>query len=437
MKSIKYSAIGTMLLVLALLAVACGGGAASPAPTNAPSGGAASPAATSPSGGATKPPAATNVPGGAATTAPSAGGNVTGTITLWHGYHASGSEETAINTLVTNAKKQFPNATINVLEVPFDQLFNKFETEAAAGGGPDMFTAPNDSLGKEVRAGLLAPLDDMVKGKLDSYSKLAIDALTVDGKLYAVPQIPKAVGLYYNKTTVTTPPATTDELMALVKSGKKVGIANSAYHTFGFWRSFGGQLMDNSGKCVADTTGVADALQYLLDLKKAGANFTDDGKLTSLFQQGQLDVYQNGPWVLGDNEKGLGADKVGVAPLPKGPKGNAGPLTGLDGFYVNANSKNKDGAVNLALFLSNKEAQTLYADVAGDPPARTDVTPKDPLVKAFADLANSGFPRPQAKELDNFWGPFGDAVTKVLEGKSDAPTAVKEACAAMNKANSK
>jgi arabinogalactan oligomer/maltooligosaccharide transport system substrate-binding protein len=172
-----------------------------------------------------------------------------------------------------------------------------------------------------------------------------------------------------------------------------------------------------------------------MSLKTAGAQIRADGDLDTLYRQGQLDIYFNGPWVLGGNEDALGKDKVGVAPMPKGPKGDAGPMTGIDGWYVNANSKNKDSAVALALYFANKDGQTAYANIAGDPAARTDVAPTNPNVKAFADAANIGFPRPQAPQLDNFWGPFGDAATKIFEGKSAADAAIKDACAAMNKAN--
>ncbi|HEX7588617.1 MAG TPA: extracellular solute-binding protein, partial [Anaerolineae bacterium] len=205
-------------------------------------------------------PAATAVP----PTAASSGATVKGAITIWDGYHTGDNEEKTINQLVAAAGKQFPDAKITVLEIPFDQLFNKFETEAATGGGPDMYISPNDSLGKEVRAGLLAPLDSMLTGKLDAFSPLSVQGVTVDGKIYAVPMIPKALAMYYNKTTVTAPPATTDDLLAAVKAGKKVGIQNSAYHTFGWWRAFGGNLIDNVGKCTADQGGVADAYTYLM-----------------------------------------------------------------------------------------------------------------------------------------------------------------------------
>lgn len=59
-------------------------------------------------------------------------------------------------------------------------------------------------------------------------------------KIYAVPGIAKAVGLYYNKTAVATPPATTADLLSMVKAGKKFGLNISDYFMFGFWSGFGG-----------------------------------------------------------------------------------------------------------------------------------------------------------------------------------------------------
>jgi arabinogalactan oligomer / maltooligosaccharide transport system substrate-binding protein len=144
----------------------------------------------------------------------------------------------------------------------------------------------------------------------------------------------------------------------------------------------------------------------------------------------------NGPWVLGDYKKDLGA-KLGVAPIPAGPKGKAGPLTGVDGWYINQSAKNVDGAIALALALTNADSQKVYADVAGDVPVRTDVTVSDPLVKAFSDASATGFARPQSVEFGNYWTPFGDAVTKIIEGKATPQAGIADACKAMNTANKK
>lgn len=359
------------------------------------------------------------------------------TLTLWHSYHTGGSEEKAITQLIDSYKKVNPNVTVNALAIPFDQIFGKWETEVAAGGGPDMFTVPNDNLGKEVRAKLLTPLDDLLKGKLDQVSKAGVAGMTVEGKIYGVPGIIKAVGLYYNKTTVPTPPKTSDELLKAVKDGKKLVIylGGAAYFNFGWYAAFGGKLADEKGKCIADQAGVADALQYLLDLKAAGARFEpDNAKGATLFRQGQVDMIIDGPWMLGDYKKDLG-DKLGVVPIPAGPKGAAAPLSGVDGWHINPNSKNKQAAVELALYLFGAEGLKVYADVAGDPPVRTDVATADPLVKAFSDIAAAGFPRPQDAWFDNYWGPFGDMFTAVMEGKAKPADGVAKACADMNKAN--
>jgi len=374
--------------------------------------------------------------GSAATTAPATGPV---SLTIWHGYHAGGSEESTINTIVSNYMVANPNVKITVLEVPFDQLFNKWDTAVAAGGtgGPDMFTAPNDNLGTEVRAGTVAPIDALVQGKLTGYTQAGINGVTVDGKIYAVPGIAKAVGLFYNNTTIPNPPKTTDDLMALVKSGKKLGINNSDYFMWGFWAGFGGTLMDSTGKCTATQGGFADALQYFKDLQTAGANFdTNEGNLETAFTQGQLDMVVTGPWVLGDFEKALGS-KLSVEPLPAGPKGPSAPMMGIDGWYLNPNSTNQQAAINFALYAFGKDGLTLYENNAGDPAARSDVTSTDPLVKAFADIAASGSPRLQTKEFGNYWGPFGDMITAALAGKATPADAVATACAAMDKANGK
>lgn len=360
-------------------------------------------------------------------------------LTIWHAYHTGENEEKAINQVLAKFAEANPEVKVNVLAIPFDQIFNKWETEVAAGGGPDMFTAPNDNLGNEVRGGLVAPLDDLLAGKLDGFSKTAVNGVTVDGKIYAVPGIIKAVGLFYNKATIPEPPKTTDELMQMVKDGKKISIMQYAYHNFGFFTgAFGGQLMDESGKCTADQGGFAEAMQYLADLKAAGALFeTDEGKANTMFTQGQSDMIISGPWMLGTFKEALG-DDLGVALMPAGPAGPATPLTGVDGWYINPNSKNKEAAVDLALYIFGPEGSKVYAEVAGSPMGRTDLGEMtDERVGAFMDVANGGFPRPQSVEFGNWWGPFGDAFTKVMEGQATPADAVAQACKDMDTASGK
>ena len=144
----------SLLVVLGILLAACSG-AATPAPTQAPA----------PAAEPTKAPAPaepTKAPEQPA--APATGGTIKGEVTLWHAYGTGSAEEQALTKLIENAKKANPDATINVLQIPFDQIFNKYQTEVAAGGGPDMFVAPNDDLGNWVRGGFVMDLTDKLAG---------------------------------------------------------------------------------------------------------------------------------------------------------------------------------------------------------------------------------------------------------------------------------
>lgn len=370
--------------------------------------------------------------------APSTGDGmaITGTVTLWHAYGTGSAEEKAINMLIDRARAAYPDATINVLQIPFDQIFNKFNNEVSSGGGPDMFIAPNDSLGSQIRAGVLADLSEY-QSKLTDVSPTGVAGMSLDGKLYGIPESFKAVALYYNKSKVANPPATTDELLALVKAGNTLVLNQNAYHNFGWLQAFGGQLMDANGKCIADQAGGAEWFAFLKALKEVPTvTFsTDGGQADSLFKDGKADMIINGPWVLGDYRAVLG-DNLGVAPMPGAAK-PAGPLTGVDGFYVSINSQNVASAVALAMFLTSPESMKVYVDEAGHVPVSTKVEISDPLVQAFAQASATGVPRPQIPELDNYWGPFGDAMTKVLDGGADPVAAVAEACALMNTANGK
>ena len=81
-------------------------------------------------------------------------------VTFWHAYGTGSAEEVALGEILEQAAVDMPQYQINVLQVPFNDIYNKYRTDVAAGGGPDMFVAPNDSLGDDARAGLIADITD-------------------------------------------------------------------------------------------------------------------------------------------------------------------------------------------------------------------------------------------------------------------------------------
>jgi arabinogalactan oligomer/maltooligosaccharide transport system substrate-binding protein len=418
----KHLRFASIVAGVAIIAAACG-----PAATTTAPGSAAASVAPSTAPESTAP----------ESQAPAA---LEGSVTLWHSYGSGGGEGGALNTVLEAVRAANPGLTIDVVEQPFDQIFTKWRTDVAAGEGADMFIAPNDSLGQDAREESIANLDDYLTGNaaLDGYLPVALDGSKVDGSFYMVPESLKAVALWYDSTALPTPPKTSDELLAGVKDGSiKLGINQGVYHQFGWTGAFGGSLMDDAGKCTADAGGFADAFAYLKSLKDAGATFNTDGNaLKTDFQTGKINAIIDGPWQTADFRTAL-ADKLAVTTIPAGPSGAANPFTGTDGWYINPNLDATQAAlaVNVALALTAPDSEQVFVDDAGHVPANPVVTVTDPITKGFAEAAAAGLPRPQNAQFGNWWGPFGDALNKVIDTGADPATAVTDACKLMNEAS--
>jgi arabinogalactan oligomer/maltooligosaccharide transport system substrate-binding protein len=422
--------LATLVATAAVFVGACSSGA-----TSAPSQASAAPASAATSAA---PSAAASSGTSAAPAGSTSAGGLTGPLVVWSSYGSgAGTEPTAYKKITDKIQAANPGLKLTLQDVKFDDLFKKYELEAASGGGPDLFIAPNDSLGKEARAGLFLDITSMISDKLPNRSQVSLDGSKVDGKFYEVPESLKAVAMYYDKSKIATPPTTTDELLAGVKSGAiKAGFdAHSSYHSFGWWAAFGAKLMDDSGKCIADTTGLDKAYKYFQDLQTAGAKWYDKyDDLAADFKAGKIDLIVDGPWASGGYKDAL-KDNLAVAPMPAGPAGPSKPLTGVDGWYINTNSKNPQLAVDFALEMVKAENEQVFVDTAGHIPADTTIQISDPITQKFGDAVKSGLPRPQVAQLDNFWSNFDNALALVIQKNTDPAKAAADACAAMNKAN--
>jgi arabinogalactan oligomer/maltooligosaccharide transport system substrate-binding protein len=332
-------------------------------------------------------------------------------VTFWHAYGTGSAEESALTELMAQAAVHMPQYKISVLQVPFSDIFNKYDTDVAAGGGPDMFIAPNDNLGGQARAGTIADVTDLVAGKLGDYSELSQGGMMYDGKMYGIPESLKAVVFWYNTDLLPEAPATTDDLKALMEGGTPVSISYGCYHHWGFYGSFGAQIFDADYNFVTDDANQAkmtEAISYINDLyqiSKANSWPKNDGDGLAPFTDGTVAAITNGNWAMGDYRNALG-DKLAVAPLPAGPGGPSNPLLGVDGWYFNPNSENLEAAVEVALYLTSNYAQTLMMDSAGHVPANTTVEVTDPLIQGLLDAFATSYFRPQTESMGNYWGNF-------------------------------
>ena len=360
---------------------------------------------------------------------------IVGDITLWHAYQSGSTDESVLSALIKNAQDQFPDLSVNVLQIPASEIVRDYQIDVIAGGGPDLFLAPNNGLGNWARDSLVLPLDPYIEGRLEGVSEKAIEAMVVDESIYGIPESSVVVALYYNKSLIESPPRNTEELLQLVQKGKIIANVLSAYYLFGWSGGFGGLLLDDGGNCIADKEGWVEAMQYLVDLKQAGGIFEPNYETAeAFFLREDAAMFVNGPWSYPKYKQSLG-DNLGVVPLPSGPAGPATPLIGADGFYINPNSQNVEAALELALFLTNQESSQSFAEFAGHVPVRLDVTSNDPHINTFMESSAFGYPEPQSEQFANYWSPFEEMFLNVLSGEVTPQQGVSEACARMDAAN--
>ena len=356
-----------------------------------------------------------------------------GSLTVWNPYdNRSDVQKEAFSTIIGRIEDANPELNLTIEPVTLGVMFDTFDKAFDEGTGPDVFVGTDDFIAREVAAGHLADLTDQLDGKLDGVRDAAITGSRIDGRSYFVPESAAGIVMYYNRSEVSTPPATTDDLLAGIQNKElRVGIGQSLYHAFGWGNAFGGELIDESGTCVGDPAGVVGAFAFIKTLQINGANwYTKKAELTGDFTSGKTNVILDKSELATDYLAALG-DNLGIAPMPAGPKGPATPVLGMYGWFVSAASKDPDLAAAFALAMVAPDNVELFVDEVGHVPINDNVPVSD-LGQALRSAMENEVPRPQNPA---FWTAFQLGLNHVLDGSRTPEQAVAEACDQVSQAN--
>lgn len=360
-------------------------------------------------------------------------------VVLWHGW--GGTEAEVLDSIITSYEANNPGIDIQTLVVSFDDLRSKYETASASGEGPDFVIGPNDWVGGLATAGLIKSLEEF-DPEVKNYLEPSVEALRYENELYGLPISLKVLAMYYNKSMVSEPAKTIDELLQHSQEGKVVALNAGFYHAFWGLQVFGGKLFDHEARCVVDEGGFSDWLDWLHEAKKnyPSMEIADDyGKMNAMFKEKKAAYYPDGPWALGDLKKVLG-DDLGIAVLPSGPAGKSGPFLGVESFMFNSASEfaSTGAALDFIKHFNSVKNQTMLMEKAGIISANTKVDIKsNEHIAIFLKQADSGVPFPNFPEMAAVWTTGTDAYTKVLEGIVEGDEAAKEAALLINQANNK
>jgi arabinogalactan oligomer/maltooligosaccharide transport system substrate-binding protein len=415
-----------LMLIASLVLAACGGAATQPPA-----------AATEPPAAATEPPAAATEPPAAATEPPAAAAPVT--IGIWHGYIET--EEQVFSQTVKDFMAANPDITVEVLAVPFTDLVNKFQTEAASGGGPTLILGPQDRMAGYAAAELLAeiPADTAF---LSALVPASVEGGKVGGKLVGVPVNNKVLALFYDKTKVTQEPADFDALLAAAATN---GMALTAdwFHNYMWGPAFGATFMDETGKVVIDSPEGAAAYAYFKTVCESEGVTCDanDGDMDTLFRQKEAAFRIQGPWASADFVKDVGEGNVGVMAIPAIP-GQGAPKpwnqSEMASVNINATPEETAAAMKFLEYFTSAEVQSNFLNQANWIPANASVdVSSNPVVGGFLLQVPNSDPFPVLPELGATWDPMQNAITQILEGVKTPEEALAEAATLINTTNNK
>jgi multiple sugar transport system substrate-binding protein len=407
------SSLPAIVLVMALVAGACGTNGGSGAPATS---GSSTAAGSSSTGGS---PAA----GGGS----SAAANLSGDLTVW----AMGNEGTKLTTLADAFMKVNPGVKVSVTPVDWGQAVTKLQTAIAGGTTPDVSQMGTDMMGQFGANGTF----DTVPSDIDpsAFFQSAWNTNMVGGAVVGVPWYVETRLLYYRtdiatKAGITAPPATWDDLKAMAKAmkdqgGAKWGISlgtKNWQEYFPFLWSNGGDVVDASGNPALNSPQAVEALTFYDSFFTEGLtpkSVPEGFDITPAFVKGDNPMFFSGPWHLGLIKDAGGADftsKWAIAPMPK--KVTATSFIGGSNMVVFKATKNRDAAWAFVKFLADPTTQALWYKTVTDLPAvqsawQDPIVATDPNVKMFGDQLKDT----KAQPVSATWSELSAAINDVLE----------------------
>ena len=123
--------------------------------------------------------------------------------------------------MVDAYEEQNPGVTVNLVNIPWSDIFTKWQTALQSGNAPDATIGSAAFATSFQEQGVLEPLDDVVAqiGGEEAWSDTAdslVEMSKADGSYFALPYTNNAVLLWYNKAMFESeglkPPTTWDEL---------------------------------------------------------------------------------------------------------------------------------------------------------------------------------------------------------------------------------
>ncbi|MEV7799276.1 extracellular solute-binding protein [Microbacterium foliorum] len=349
------------------------------------------------------------------------------------------AEREAAITAAAEAFEEETGATVTLVQKNFEDLRNDFIAQVPTGEGPDITVGAHDWLGALVAAGVVDTID--LGDKASEFEQVALDAMTYDGQLYAMPYSLETIALVQNVDLVgAEAPATWDDMIAkgvaagterpfVINTGGETG---DGYTMYGLQTSFGAPVFvqDDTGSYTSEVgMGGAPGEAFATWLGANGSSGTGYISTTidydinnELFASGKAPYTIQGPWAISAFE----GVNVAVNPIPSAGGEAAAPFVGVQGFYLSSKSKNALLAQEfLTNYLGTEDAQRALYEADPRIPAWSTLAEEvssDPITAGFVASAQSGVPMPSIPEMGSVWDLWNAAQAQIINGADPVST---------------
>lgn len=294
-------------------------------------------------------------------------------------------------------------------------------------GTPDVFSQDAIWVAGFAAAGWALPLDQYFPKDAHSvYTPGAVAACTYQEKLVGLPWFLDTGMLYYRKDILEKQggkvPETWDDMVRIAAAAQSANDCKFGY----LWQgkqaevlvcdaveiitSNNGSILATDGKsAVINEKAAVEAIQFLHDsiakskISPQNVLSWDEEPSRQPFTSGEAMFMRNWAYVYSiaqDPKASQVVDKVGVAPLPHFPGGKSAACLGGYQLGVNANSKQREAAIEFLIWLSSPETQQRIALNFGLAPTRpavlanAKVKQERPFMAGLEHVFSGATPRP-------------------------------------------
>ena len=226
--------------------------------------------------------------------------------------------------------------------------------------------------------GMVRPLDPFIESdptfRLRDFFPVAIQAHTVNGKVYGIPQEAQPFTMFVNTTLLgehgfATPGLkwTVDDLVSIARKITRDIDQDGVVDIYGwqfdssitrfepFLMAFGTRMLSADGsKSMLNSPEVLEAMQFYYE---AAVQYGVKG---GNFAQGTAAFYSlGGPWMVPGFRKSITGWDWDILPMPGGP-GGRGTTLGSDANYISTASENPEAAWEFVKYLTSADGLSMF-----------------------------------------------------------------------------